>query len=221
MGSVGAPTFQDAVARARTALAARPSRELRVAGFRRAAVLVALLDRPAGPTLLFTRRAAALPHHAGEISFPGGGLEPGESPEAGALREAQEEVGLAPDAAEILGRLDDLLSIARFTVTPVVAAVASPPASFMPRPGEVEETFELPLERLLDPALRRSALWDPARLPPEVRAVVREAPLPVEDVDPATGHWRVWSFHADPARVVWGLSARMLTELLDRCGYGR
>lgn len=217
---VPSPTFPEAVARARSGLSSRPPRPLAVPGFRRAAVLVALLDRTPGPTLLFTRRAAALPHHAGEISFPGGGLLPGEEPEAGALREAQEEVGLEPGRAEILGRLDDLVSIARFAVTPVVAAVASPPAAFTAAPGEVDEAFELPLAQLLDPELRRSSLWDPARLPPEVAAVARQAPLPAEDVDPATGRWRVWSFHADPARVVWGLSARMLVELLDRA-YGR
>jgi 8-oxo-dGTP pyrophosphatase MutT (NUDIX family) len=214
------PSFQDAVARARSGLAGRPARVLEIPGFRRAAVLLAVLDRPGGPTVLFTRRAATLPHHGGEISFPGGGLLAGEAPEAGALREAQEEVGLAPECAEILGRLDDLVSVARFTVTPVVAAVASPPAAFAAAPGEVEEPFELPLARLLDPELRRSSLWDPARLPPEIAAVARQAPRSVEDIDPATGHWRVWSFHADPARVVWGLSARMLAELLDRA-YGR
>ena len=219
MEGVRSPTFRDAVALARSGLSARPPRSLEVPGFRRAAVLVPILDRPAGPTLLFTRRAAALPHHAGEISFPGGGLHPSEPPEAGALREAEEEVGLAPDLVELLGRLDDLYSIARFTVTPVVGAVASPPASFAAAQGEVEEAFELPLARLLDPQARRLTLWDPARLPPDVAAVVRDAPRPSEDVDPATGQLRVWSFHVDPARVVWGLSGRVLRELLERA-YG-
>lgn len=216
MGGVAAWTFSDAVARARSALETRPPRTLEVPGYRRAAVLVPILDRPGGPTLLFTLRAATLPHHRGEISFPGGGLQPGEAPEAGALREAEEEVGLLPERALVLGRLDDLVSVARFTVTPVVAAVASPPAAFAGAPGEVEEAFELPLARLLDPEQRRAALFDPARLPPEIAAVVREARLPFEQVDPGSGHWRVWSFHADPARVVWGLTARVLAELLDR-----
>ena len=215
--AVPAPTFHEVVALARTGLSARPSRALEVPGFRRAAVLIAILDRPAGPTLLFTRRAATLPHHAGEISFPGGGLQAGEAPEAGALREAQEEVGLVSEHAEILGRLDDLVSSwARSTVTPVVAAVASPPPVFTAAEGEVQEAFELPLVRLLEPGLQRTTLWDPSRLPPEVAEVVRQAPRPPEDVDPATGHWRVWSFHADPGRVVWGLSGRMLRELFDR-----
>ncbi len=209
-------TFSDAVAQARAGLAARPPRPLEVPGFRRAAVLLALLDRAGGPTILFTRRASTLPHHSGEISVPGGGLEPGEAPEAGALREAEEEVGLAPERVELLGRLDDLVSVARFVVTPVVGAVGAPPERFLAAAGEVDEAFELPVARLLDPTIRRAALWDPARFPPQVAALVREVREPFEEIDPETGRWRVWSFHADPARVVWGLTARMLTELFAR-----
>ncbi len=207
------------MASARAALAGRPARALSVPGFRRAAVLLAILDRAGGPTLLFTRRAATLTHHAGEISFPGGGLLEAEEPEAGAVREAQEEVGLPPERVRILGRLDDLFSVARFTVTPVVAAVASPPEAFLAAEGEVDESFELPLSRLLEPEVRRISLWDPARLPPDVLAARREAGLLEESTDPATGHLRVWSFHADPRRVVWGLTARVLADLLDRA-YG-
>jgi hypothetical protein len=94
--------------------------------------------------------------------------------------------------------------------------VASPPAGFTAAAGEVAEAFELPLARLLDPAIRQAALWDPARFPPQVAEVVRQVRAPFEDVDPATGQWRVWSFHADPSRVVWGLTARMLAELFAR-----
>ncbi|HTN52810.1 MAG TPA: CoA pyrophosphatase [Anaeromyxobacter sp.] len=210
------PAFDEAVARIRATLATRPPRPLALPGFRRAAVLVPLLARPEGPSVLFTRRAETLPHHRGEISFPGGGLEPGESAEGGALREAEEEVGLAPATVELLGRLDDLPSPARFTVTPVVAAVRAPPPAFLAAAAEVDEPFELPLERLLDPALRRATLWDPAALPGRLRTALAEAGMPFEDVDAATGRWRVWSFHADPARVVWGLTARALAGLLDR-----
>jgi 8-oxo-dGTP pyrophosphatase MutT (NUDIX family) len=216
MGGVSSPDFPEALGRIRAALARRPPRHLDVPGYRRAAVLVPLLDRPAGPTLLFTRRSATLPHHGGEISFPGGGLLPGETPEAAALREAEEEVCLSPSCVEVLGRLDDLVSVARFVVTPVVAAVAAPPAALAGAPGEVDELFELPLASVLDPRLRRVSLWDPARLPLEVAAAVREANVPPEDVDPATGHWRVWSFHADESRVVWGMTARVLADLLAR-----
>lgn len=211
-----APSFEDAVARVRTALAARPARTLEVPGFRRAGVLVPILDRSPGPTLLFTRRTDTLPHHKGEISFPGGGCAPLETASAAALREADEEVGLSPDSVEILGTLDDVPSIARYVVTPIVAAVTSPPSTFVPAAAEVSEPFELPLGRLLDPANRRASLWDPARLPPEAAAALLAVQVPFEEVDAATGHWRVWSFHADPSRIVWGLTARVLADLLDR-----
>lgn len=209
--------FEEAVRRVRAALAARPPRRLEVPGFRPAAVLVPLLARPAGPTLLFTRRTEAVPHHKGEISFPGGGREPGEDAVAAALREADEEVALPPASVEVLGALDDVPSIARYVVTPVVAAVRAPPPAFSAAEFEVHEPFELPLDRLLDPAVRRASLWDPARLPPEAAAAVAaSAAVAFEDVDAATGHWRVWSFHADERRVVWGLTARILGDLVDR-----
>jgi 8-oxo-dGTP pyrophosphatase MutT (NUDIX family) len=213
---VPGPDLDEAIARIRGALAARPPAPLDVPGFRRAAVLVPLLDRPAGPALLFTRRASTLLHHRGEISFPGGSAEAGEGPIDAALREADEEVGLSPASVEVLGLLDDRPSVAGFVVTPVVAAVRAPPAAFVVEPGEVDEPFELPLARLLDPELRRASLWDPARLPARLLEVVARAAIPFEDVDPGSGQWRVWSFHADPARVVWGLTARILADLLDR-----
>ena len=215
-----AATFDEAIARVRAALSARPPRRLEVDGFRPAAVLVPLLDRPAGPTLLFTRRTERVPSHKGEISFPGGAREAGEDAVRAALREAEEEVGLPAGAAEPLGLLDDVPSIARFVVSPVVAAIRRPPAAFRPAEFEVHEPFELPLAALRDPAQRRASLFDPAGLPPELAAAVREARgargVRFEDVDPETGHWRVHSFHADPDRVVWGLTARVLADLLDR-----
>ncbi len=210
------PAFDEALVRVRAALAARAPRPLPIAGFRPAAVLVALLDRPEGPTLLFTRRTESVPHHKGEVSFPGGGREPGEDAAAAALREAQEEVGLDPRSVEVLGALDDLPSIARYVVTPIAAAVRAPPAAFTAAAFEVLEPFELPLSRLLDPAVRRTTLWDPARLPAEAAAALVASRVAFEEVDPATGHWRMWSFHADERRVVWGLTARILADLVDR-----
>jgi len=211
-----APGFEEALRRIRAALAARAPRTLEIAGFRPAAVLVPLLARPEGPSLLFTRRTETVPHHKGEISFPGGGREPGEDAAAAALREAEEEVALPPGSVEVLGVLDDLPSIARYVVTPVVAAVHVPPAAFAAAAFEVLEPFELPLARLLDPAVRRASLWDPARLPAEAAAAVVASRAAFEDVDEETGHWRVWSFHADERRVVWGLTARILADLVDR-----
>jgi 8-oxo-dGTP pyrophosphatase MutT (NUDIX family) len=213
-------SFDEAVLRIRVALAERPPVALEVPAFRPAAVLVPLLDRPGGPTLLFTRRTETVPSHKGEISFPGGAREPGEDALRAALREAEEEVGLAPALAEPLGALDDVPSIARYIVTPVVAAVRAPPSAFRAAEFEVLEPFELPLSALLDPAQRRSTLFDPARLPPGLPLALLRAHTSAgrsfEDVDAATGHWKVWSFHADPARVVWGLTARVVADLLDR-----
>jgi 8-oxo-dGTP pyrophosphatase MutT (NUDIX family) len=210
--------FDDAVLRVRAALAERPPAPLAVPGFRPAAVLVPLLDRPGGPTLLFTRRTESVPAHKGEISFPGGAREAGEDAVHAALREAEEEVGLPPALAEPLGALDDVPSIARYVVTPIVAAVRAPPSAFRAAEFEVLEPFELPLSALLEPGQRRSTLFDPSLLPPELPLGLLRAHTSArfEDVDPATGHWKVWSFHADPARVVWGLTARILADLLDR-----
>jgi 8-oxo-dGTP pyrophosphatase MutT (NUDIX family) len=210
--------FDEAVVRVRAALAERPAATLAIPGFRPAAVLVPLLRRPGGPTLLFTRRTESVPSHKGEISFPGGAREPGEGPVGAALREAEEEVGLSPALAEPLGALDDVPSIARYVVTPIVAAVRAPPPAFRAAELEVLEPFELPLSALLDPGQRRSTLFDPSLLSPELPLALLRAHTSArfEDVDPATGHWKVWSFHADPARVVWGLTGRVLADLLDR-----
>lgn len=116
---------------------------------------------------------------------------------------------------EVLGTLDDVPSIARYVVTPIVAAVREPPERFSAQAFEVLEPFELPLASLLDPATRRASLWDPARLPPEAAAAAAST-VPFEEVDAATGFWRVWSFHADASRVVWGLTARILADLVNR-----
>jgi 8-oxo-dGTP pyrophosphatase MutT (NUDIX family) len=212
---VSSPGFDEASRRIRAALAARGPRPLAVPGFRGAAVLVPILARPGGPTVLFTRRTELVPHHKGEISFPGGGRGPEEDAVAAALREAEEEVGLPASRVELLGTLDDVPSIARYVVTPIVAAVPDPPERFAAQAFEVLEPFELPLARLLDPAMRRASLWDPARLPPEAAAALSST-APFEEVDAATGFWRVWSFHADATRVVWGLTARILADLVDR-----
>jgi 8-oxo-dGTP pyrophosphatase MutT (NUDIX family) len=118
---------------------------------RAASVLIALIDRPSGPTMLFTERAAHLKNHAGQISFPGGRIAPGETAIAAALREAAEEVSLEPQAVAVLGCLDVHWVITGFVVTPVVGWVSVP---FEPRPDplEVASVFEVPLDFLLDPA---------------------------------------------------------------------
>jgi 8-oxo-dGTP pyrophosphatase MutT (NUDIX family) len=124
----------------------------RPAGRREAAVLVPIVLRPDELTLLLTRRTAHLKNHSGQISFPGGRAEPADGgPEGTALREAREEIGLAPERIEVLGRLSEYHTRTDFRVTPVVALV-SPPMDLALDAHEVDEAFEVPLSFVLDPA---------------------------------------------------------------------
>ncbi|GAB4195979.1 MAG: hypothetical protein OHK0024_35660 [Thalassobaculales bacterium] len=128
---------------------------------RRAAVLVPIVQRAAEPTIILTRRTDHLAHHPGQISFPGGRIEPEDpTPEAAALRETQEEIGLGPDNVEVLGRLDTYETRTGFTITPVVGLVR-PTFSLSLDPVEVAEAFEVPLSFVLDPAnhQRHSRTW--------------------------------------------------------------
>jgi len=133
-----------------------------------AAVLIALVmssDTQTGtpPRILLTRRADHLDHHPGQISFPGGRRESHDTNlEATALREAQEEIGLAPAELDVLGRLPVYTTVSGFSVTPVVASVR-PGFTLIPDAAEVAETFDAPLAFLLNPAnhrLHRVALPD-------------------------------------------------------------
>jgi 8-oxo-dGTP pyrophosphatase MutT (NUDIX family) len=152
-----------------------------------AAVLVPLVLRPE-PTILLTLRSARLTSHAGQVSFPGGRMEAGETPEQAALREAQEEVGLDPAVPVLLGRLPTLLTGTGYCVTPVVALLR-PPFDLRHDPGEVAEAFEYPLTRLLDPAA-------PERRSQEFRGRMRE-------------FW-VWPHER---HYIWGATASMLVTL--------
>lgn len=124
-----------------------------------AAVLVGLVPRAEGMQVLLTRRTDALRQHAGQVSFPGGRIEPGDrDAEAAAIRETGEEIGLAPAALSPLGWLDPLATVTGFLVLPLVAAVA-PDYRPRPDPREVDEVFEVPLEFLMTEAnLRRVPL---------------------------------------------------------------
>lgn len=127
-----------------------------------AAVLVPLVHRDEGLAVLLTRRTEHLRDHAGQISFPGGRVEPGDaSAEAAALREAWEEVGLDARQVEVLGRLPAYTTVTHFVVTPVVALV-TPPLALQLDANEVAEAFEVPLAFLMNPAhhRRHRVVWD-------------------------------------------------------------
>jgi len=159
-------------------------------GFRPAAVLVPVLEVAGAPSVLLTRRTDRLRHHPGQWSFPGGKVEAGEEPLATALREAAEEIGLAPGAAEILGRLDETLVLTSpFRLTPWVARVPYP-YPFAADPGEVEEIGIVPLSSLRERGAHRT----------EVRL--------------AYGLEHVVDFYDAAGIQVWGATARILTQLL-------
>lgn len=157
-----------------------------------AAVLVPVLDRPAGPTVLFTVRAAHLRKHAGQISFPGGRLESADADALGAaLREAEEEIGLDRRLVEPLGFLDTYRTRTGFSVVPVVALV-EPDFTLSLNAGEVADAFEVPLAFLMDAANHRrdTRFWKGATR----------------------------SFHAMPygERYIWGATAGMLKNMHAR-----
>ncbi|MDJ0609576.1 MAG: CoA pyrophosphatase [Kiloniellales bacterium] len=121
-----------------------------------AAVLVPLVKRPSGVTVLLTKRTDHLHDHAGQVSFPGGRIDPQDrDAEAAALRETEEEVGLPRRHVRIAGRLDTYVTRTGFEVTPLVGLV-TPPFPLAPDSFEVAEVFEVPLDFLLDPGNRQT-----------------------------------------------------------------
>lgn len=116
---------------------------------RPAAVLIPLIERSNGWNVILTKRASHLKHHAGQVSFPGGKVEAGETGEAAALREAEEEIGLPTSAVRMLGSLDIHETVTNFSVTPYIAQIE--PFSPVIDTGEVEEVFEVPLGFLMAP----------------------------------------------------------------------
>lgn len=157
-----------------------------------AAVLVPLVEREDGFSLILTQRTADLKAHAGQISFPGGRMEAGDADaESAALREAWEETGLDPQAVEILGRLDPYKTVTGFDVTPVVGAIR-PPLALTPDPIEVAEIFEVPLAFLLDPANHQR----------------HSRALP-------TGAVRAYYAMPYQDRYIWGATAGMLVNLYE------
>ncbi len=117
---------------------------------RNAAVLIAIVQRPAGPTLLFTQRTADLTDHPGQISFPGGRVEESDATVIDtALRESEEEIGLSRRHVEVIGSMPEYRTGTSYSVTPVVALV-TPPFTLQADPREVAEIFEVPLAFLMD-----------------------------------------------------------------------
>jgi len=160
-----------------------------------AAVLVGLVPRPDGMQVLLTRRTDGLRQHAGQVSFPGGRIEPADrDAAAAALLETGEEIGVPADALSPLGWLDPLATVTGFIVMPLVAAVA---ADYRPRPDprEVDEVFEVPLEFLMaDANLRRVPLqWQGSE-----RMVLEFAD------------------HGHPRLRIWGATASILLNLRQR-----
>jgi 8-oxo-dGTP pyrophosphatase MutT (NUDIX family) len=156
-----------------------------------AAVLVPLIERPEGFSVLLTLRTSELKRHAGQIAFPGGRREPEDLDMiACALREAEEEVGVSPQNVEVLGQLDPYLTITGYEVTPVVGAL-SPPLNVKPDPVEVADVFEVPLAFLMDPANHRR----------EQREV--------------KGLTRAFYAMAFGQRYIWGATAGMILNLVE------
>ncbi|HEX8449272.1 MAG TPA: CoA pyrophosphatase [Allosphingosinicella sp.] len=125
-----------------------------------AAVLVAVVDRPS-PTVILTERPKTMRKHPGQISFPGGRIDPGDDgPVAAALREAEEEIALPRDCVEVIGTADPYRTVTGFEVTPIVGVVP-PGLRLEAQPGEVAAMFEAPLHFLLDPRhqMVRTARW--------------------------------------------------------------
>jgi 8-oxo-dGTP pyrophosphatase MutT (NUDIX family) len=189
------PTPGDVIARPRSDFDLQP--DFRPAGWREdqlkpAAVLVPVVQRPQGATLLLTQRAAALRDHSAQIAFPGGKIDEADSgPVETALREAEEEIGLSRAHVTPLGFLDAYLTGTGYRIVPVVALV-SPPFALSLNAEEVDDAFETPLDFLMDPANHRT------------------------DGREWKGHWR--SYYAMPwnGRYIWGATAGIIRSLHDR-----
>ena len=160
-----------------------------------AAVLVPIVLGSA-PGILLTKRTSHLAKHAGQVSFPGGRTDPDDPhPEATALREAEEEIGLDPARVELIGRMTDYVTGTGYRITPVLGLVP-PGLELIPSPHEVDAVFELPMAVLLDP-----------EAPRQRRAHYR-------------GRWRSFWVWPHPDHYIWGATAAILVHLAARLRAG-
>jgi 8-oxo-dGTP pyrophosphatase MutT (NUDIX family) len=167
-------------------------RTVALEGFRSAAVLVPVLAGETGPELLLTKRTLDVETHKGQISFPGGMRDRADtSHEATALRETEEELGIAPSHIEILGLLDDIATPTGFVITPVVGLLETLPP-LAPNSAEVAEAFTVPWSIFLDPANGRT----------EVREFMGERRT-------------IW-FYDTGRHIIWGATASIIHALLTR-----
>ena len=158
-------------------------------GRRRAAVLLPLFVRDGALRVLLTRRTDTVEHHRGQISFPGGvEEEDDDSPWATAMRETEEELGIAPGDVRLLGALTPLVTVTDFFVEPFVGAIPYPHV-LKPAAAEIAEVIDVPIAALLDPK------------------VLERRMLPGRDEPTLFYHYG--------SHVIWGATARMLAELLD------
>lgn len=159
---------------------------------RPAAVLVALIERKEGLSVLLTRRSDTMRSHTGQVAFPGGRLDPGETVWEAALREAEEEVGLHPSHVTLAGLSTPYRTGTGFLVTPVVGFIP-PDLAFVPNPDEVAEVFETPFGFLMDPSNYERRFYD----------------MP----DGQRRHFYAASWEN---QLIWGATAGMLRALYDR-----
>lgn len=159
-----------------------------------AAVLIPLFREAGGWHVLFVRRTESIHDpHSGQVAFPGGRCDPQDpAPETAALREAQEEIGLDPKDVHILGRLQDLVTISNYQVTPIVAAIPWP-YPLRPSPEEVARIFTIPLSWLADPINRET-----------LERKVPNYTTPFSEI--------YFKRYAD--ELLWGVSARIMVDLL-------
>ncbi len=175
-------------------------------GRKHSAVLVPVYEEDGTVHVVLTRRAWHLRSHPGEVSFPGGHCDPGETPVDTALREAQEELALDPGSVEIVGELDHLATVSSGSlIVPVVGVLPGRPA-LVPAPDEVDAAIHVPLAELLTPEAWREELWDAREWAGEESGI------------------QLITFFELEGDTVWGATANMLRELLGRTtgtgGYG-